>query len=307
MKRKPAIAVIGSYAVGLTMRADRFPTAGETLRGSHFKQFHGGKGSNQAVACARLGADVSLIACIGRDSFGENAMELYRNEGVDTRYMRMSDSMPTGAGFIMVDNGGSNEILIDFGANNDLSPEYIEGIRHAISYSEVVLLQMEIPPETVKTAAGIASSLGKTVIINPAPYQPLPDEAWRYATVVTPNEKEARLLLGYRPDEKISLEELGKGLLNKGIKIAVITLGEKGAFIVSEDFSMLVPSRKAEVVDTTGAGDTFTAALGVALAEGKDIRAAAAFAACAAALSVTKYGVIESLPYRNEVDGLLIS
>ncbi len=302
MNDHPAITVIGSYAVGLTMKTLRFPSPGETLVGHDFQVLHGGKGSNQAVACARLGANVRFLACIGRDGFGNGAMDLYATEGIDTGLILRSETLPTGAGFIMVDDLGHNEILIDFGANRGLTPEAVSAAEPCIAQSDAVLLQMEIPLETVFAAAALASDLGRIVLLNPAPYQPLPEEIWQHCTVVTPNEKEARLILGYKPQEEVPVEELGRGLVRKGVRIAVITLGEKGALVAAPDFMCLIPARPVPVVDTTGAGDAFSAALGVALCEGVGVEDAVRFASQAAAKSVQQYGVIDSLPYRHQLD-----
>ena len=305
MKKKPIVTVVGSYIVGLTMRADRFPTPGETLTGHSFTQFYGGKGSNQAVGCARLGAEVNFIACIGKDASGDEALKLYRKENVNTELIKYSGQLSTGVGFIIVDQAGSNMILIDIGANNELNPEYIAQMSDVISKSDALLMQMEIPADTVVKTARIAKSLGVNVILNPAPYQSLPDTVWPDITILTPNEKEAKLITGRSPDADVSVETLGADILKLGVKNVIITLGERGAYIAAGDFSGTVPSKKVDVVDTTGAGDSFSAALGVAVAEGKPLPEAVEFAVCASALAVTEYGVIESLPYRKQVEDFM--
>lgn len=306
LKKKPLITVVGSYAVGMTMRANRFPTCGETLIGRDFKQLHGGKGSNQAVESARLGANINFIACLGKDALAEKALQLYKEEGVDTQHIKYSESFSTGVGFIMVDNEGNNIILLDFGANNDLMPEYVESKSEIITNSDIVLVQLEIPVETVVKTVEIAKRNNTKVILNPAPYQHIHDKVWKGVTIATPNEKESKLILGYSPDEKVKVEELAKGLLAKGVENVVITLGEKGCYVATEQDEELIPANRTNVIDTTGAGDTFTAALGVAIAEGSKIKEAVRFASAAAAVSVSKYGVIEAMPYRNEVESAMV-
>jgi ribokinase len=307
--KKPVITVVGSYAVGMTMRTGRFPTSGETLMGHNFKQLHGGKGSNQAVECARLGADVHFVSCLGKDMLGESAISLYNSEGVDVTNIKRSDTMPTGVGFVIVDENGNNIITLDLGANTDLTPEYIVKVEDIISRSDVLLMQLEIPTQTVAVAAEIARKYGVVTILNPAPYQHLADSVWANIDFATPNEKEAKLILGYNPEEDVELEVLSQGLLNKGIGNVIITLGDRGAYFakcMTCGSPELIPVRKVDAVDTTGAGDTFSAALGVAVAEGKALTDAIIFASSAATLSVLKYGVIESMPYRKEVDEELV-
>lgn len=299
---KPIITVIGSYAVGLTMRVPRFPTEGETLKGHSFKQMHGGKGSNQAIGCARLGAEVNFISCIGRDILGDVALALYKEEGLRTDYIKLSKNYSTGVGFIIVNECGQNIITLDLGANFDLTPEYISSLSHVIDASQIVLMQMEIPSNTIVTTARIASKKGIKTILDPSPYQPLPNEVWENINIITPNEKDAKLILGYDPVEKIDIRKLGHELLEKGVDTAIITLGEKGSYYTTSEDSGFIPANSTEVVDTTGAGDTFTAALGVAIIEGKNLHEAIQFASYAASLSVSKYGVIEALPNRDDVE-----
>ena len=272
--------------------------------GHSFRPLHGGKGSNQAVGCSRLGASVKLIASIGRDTNGEKALALYEQESVDSSPCLISEEKPTGVGFIIVNDDGNNIITLDPGANNDLTPAYIQQKKEDIAGADVLLIQLEIPPETVYATARLGAENNVKVIVNPAPYSKLPDDIWQYITILTPNETEAKLTLGYLPDEEIPVEQLAEGLIAKGVQNVVITLGEKGSYFVSRNRDLetgYIPAVKVETVDTTGAGDTFNAALGVAIAEGLQIHEAVKFASAAAARSVTKYGVIESMPYRNEV------
>ncbi|HEY5584570.1 MAG TPA: ribokinase [Ruminiclostridium sp.] len=308
--KNPVISIVGSYAVALTMMTKRFPTSGETLMGENFKQFHGGKGSNQAVESARLGANVNFVACIGKDGFGKGAINLYKTEGINTNYITESDNLSTGVGFIIVDEQGHNIITLDLGANLDLNPDYVNLMKDSIIVSDVLLMQLEISTQSVVAAAKIAKENGVKVILNPAPYQPLPDDIWEDIYILTPNEKEAKLILGYDPESEIAIQELADGIIKKGVKNVIITLGGRGAYFATSSYSnkyQLIPARKVDVVDTTGAGDTFSAALGVAIGEGKALSESVQFASAAASLSVTKYGVIEAMPYRNQVDKLMSS
>lgn len=302
---KPKITVIGSYAVGMTMKTDRFPVCGETRLGSDFQALHGGKGSNQAIEAARLGAIVNFIGCIGKDSFGEKAIELFKEEGINYENVKRSEKFSTGVGFITVDELGHNNIVIDFGANNDISCEDIDKVEAVIASCDILLVQLEICIKAVEHAVKIAKKHGVTVILNPAPFQTLSDKLLQNTDILTPNETEARLILGLRPDEDILEIEIGKKLIDRGVKTAIITLGSKGALIVTKDSNMFVPVRKVKVVDTTGAGDTFSSSLAIAIAEGRSLREAVEFAGAAASLSVMKYGVVPSLPYREEVENYL--
>jgi ribokinase len=305
MSKNVNITVVGSYAVGMTMRSLRFPVSGETILGSDFQVLHGGKGSNQAVEAARLGADVNYIGCIGKDTFGEMAKNLFKVEGINYSNIKISEKYNTGVGFVMVDENGHNRIIIDFGANNDILKEDIYKLESIIKETNIVLVQLEICLEAVEAVLEIAHKNKVKTILNPAPFQPINERLLKYVDILTPNESEARLLLGYKPDEKITDEEVGKKLLEKGVKNVVITLGSKGAMIISKNEITVIPVKEVKVVDTTGAGDTFSSALAVGLAEGKNMKDAVNFAGTAAALSVTKYGVVPSLPYRKEVEEFL--
>lgn len=302
---KANISVVGSYAAGLTMKTKRFPSCGETLLGSDFTYMHGGKGSNQAIACARAGAAVSFIACIGNDMYGHNAIELYQKEGISTDNLLISSVSATGVGFILVNENGDNEIVIDLAANNELSTKHIKNCEQAIAASDVLLMQLEIPLDPVSEALNLARKHEVTTILNPAPYQPLTPEILSRCSLVTPNETEAKLILGLDAEADIEIRQLGHGLLQKGVGASVITLGEKGCLITTPDKCEHIPAFSVPVVDTTGAGDTFTASLGVALAEKATLAEAVRFASAASALSVTKYGVIDSLPLRSETNHFL--
>jgi len=303
---KPRITVVGSFAVGLTLRAPRFPVRGETLIGSDFDMGPGGKGSNQAVGAARLGAESHLVAVVGTDLFGDVGVNLYKQEGVGIAHLRRTSERNTGVGFILLDAEGDNEIVLDMGANHLLSPEDVDRAEDLIASSDVVLSVLEIHPRTAARAMALARKHGVTSVLNPAPAQPLDDGLLSQVDVLTPNESELRLLCGLAPDDPTDTLELAHRLQRRGVRNLIVTRGRDGALVISEDGRVEhVPGRKVNVVDTTGAGDAFTCALGVALAEGRPLADAVRFATCAGALACTKLGVIPALPDRKDLDAFL--
>lgn len=297
----PRITVVGSYATGLTMKVERLPSPGETLLGMGYRVDFGGKGSNQAVACARLGARVSFVARIGQDAFGEMALGLYRDEGIDVAHITQSAGAPTGVGFIIVDASGNNCITIDPGANELLSAADVSQGEAAFDSAAVVLTQLEIPVAAAEAAMACGRARGAATILNPAPVRPLPDSVLQLVDILTPNQSEARVLAGQTPDKAIDPEAVARELIRRGVKQVVMTLGEKGALIVTASSSRQVPALRMSAVDTTGAGDAFNAGLAMALACGASLEAAVQFAVVAGGLAVTKEGVIASLPRRDEV------
>jgi ribokinase len=298
----PRITVVGSYATGLTMKVQRLPCTGETLLGTGYRVDYGGKGSNQAVGSARLGAKVNLIARIGRDAFGEMALRLYRDEGIDVAHVKQTDSAPTGVGFIMVEAPSSNNcIVIDPGANELLTADDISGCSAAFESTSVVLTQLEIPVAAAESALRLGRAGGAITILNPAPVRPLPPSVLQLIDVLTPNQSEAKVLTGRSPDAIIEPEQLARELIRNGVKQVVMTLGEKGALIVTSSSSTHVPAVPMSAVDTTGAGDAFNAGLATALASGASLEAAVQFAVVTGGLAVTKEGVIPSLSSCDEV------
>lgn len=298
------ILVFGSYLAGLTMRVRAFPAAGETVMGHSYAALHGGKGSNQAVAAARLGAKVRFAGCVGDDALGHGAMALFAQEGVDTTFSRVCKDMPTGVGFILVDDAGENQITLDTGACKCMDAAFALAASDAIRACDTLLMQLETPLDGVLQAARLARDAGKMIILNPAPYQTLPPSIFPLLDLITPNRGEARQMLGLSAsDASAAPDELADGIRALGARNVVITLGGEGAYFAGEHDRGLCPACPVCPVDTTGAGDTFSAALAVALCEEKDLREAICFAQHAAALSVQKYGVIDSLPYRAEVEG----
>ncbi len=306
MNRDARIAVVGSFAVGLTMKVERFPATGETLLGSGYRTDHGGKGSNQAVGCARLGADVSFVARIGKDTLGEMALELYRNEGVNVSHVRQVPDLPTGVGFILVKSAtGENCIALDPGANERLNREAVLASDAALSSAHVVLTQLEIPVEAAEAAMERGRAHGGITILNPAPARVVPDSVLRNVDFLTPNQSEAKALLGHKPDAKVTPEELARELRARGPKHVVITLGEHGALIARDGIEEHIPAIATTAVDTTGAGDAFNAGLAVALARGATLEDAVRLAVVTGGMAVTKEGVIPSLPRLDEVRAYL--
>jgi ribokinase len=298
----PRIVVVGSYATGLTMKVPRIPGAGETLLGTGYRVDFGGKGSNQAVGCARLGAQVGFVARIGQDSFGDMALNLYREEGIGVARVKRSAEAPTGVGFIVVEaDTGQNSIVLDPGANELLTSADVAEAELALKSSSVVLTQLEIPVEAAASALERGRSLGAITILNPAPVRPLSASVLRLIDVLTPNEKEARVLAGRPPDVAVEPETVAQDLLRSGVKQVVMTLGEKGALLISASSQEHFPAVEVRAVDTTGAGDAFNAGLAVALSHGDSIENAIQFAIITGAMAVTKEGVIPSLPRRDEV------
>ena len=298
----PQIVVVGSYATGLTMKASRIPISGQTLMGRGYRVDFGGKGSNQAVGCARLGAEVQFVCRMGNDRFGEMAFNLYREEGVGVIHAKRSDDAPTGVGFIVVEEeSGRNCIVIDPGANALLSAADVGEAESALRSASVVLTQLEIPVTTAARAMERGRANAAITVLNPAPAGPLPDSLLRSVDVLTPNESEAKVLAGYPPDAAVEAHVVAQELVRSGVKHVVITLGEEGALLVNAGSQTRFPAVKVQPVDTTGAGDAFNAGLAVALAHRCSIEQAVEFAVVTGAMAVTKEGVIPSIPRRDEV------
>jgi ribokinase len=306
MSQPPHVCVVGSTNIDLTFRAARLPKPGETLAGHAFHLGHGGKGANQAVMAARLGARVTMVGKVGRDVFGEGALRNYREQGIDTTHVLIDTERPTGVASIVVDDAAHNCIIVVPGANLGLTPQDVRAAATAIEGADVLLCQLEVPIETVTEALRIAKAAGVLTVLNPAPAVPLPDELLRLAGLCVPNENEIELLTG---QSAASLEEAAAAaweLLKRGPGTVVVTLGERGAMIADAERAEHVPAPRVEAVDSSGAGDAFIGALGMFLAEGVPLREAVQRANAVAALSVTRLGTQASFPARAEVDGLPI-
>lgn len=301
---KPIVTVVGSFAVGMTLRTSRMPVFGETLIGSDFDMGPGGKGSNQAVATARLGAESYFVGIIGDDKLGEIATDLYANEGVNTRYLKKTDEMATGVGFIILDPKGHNGIILDMSANHLMDEAYVNGAEEQIARSAIVMSVLEIPVPAAAHAMRLGRKHKIRTLLNPAPAAPLSDEVFRNVDFITPNETELRVLQELPPDDSTPTEELARRLQGRGAGTIIVTLGEQGSLVLTDGETFHVPSVAVEVVDTTGAGDAFNSGLAMALAEGKDLVSAVKYATCAGALACTKLGVIPALASRPAVDAL---
>lgn len=293
---KAKVVVIGSSNTDMTIKGDRLPKPGETVLGGEFRMGPGGKGANQAVAARRLGADVSFICKVGRDIFGDNAISGYQKEGIDCSRILRSDKA-SGTALILVDGNAENCIAVAPGANADLTPEDVDSVADVIRSADYLILQLEIPVESVLRAAKIAHEAGVYVILNPAPACHLPDELFGYISLITPNQTESALLSGVEDNLDAAVERL----MQLGVKDVVVTLGSKGSLVISEGAKTLVPSLKVKAVDTTAAGDTFCGALCVALSEGCSLVDAAGFATKASALTVQKMGAQDSIPFRSDI------
>lgn len=297
------IAVVGSYGAGLTMRVPKAPGAGETVSGGEFADLAGGKGSNQAVGAARLGADVTFLTAVGDDDFGRYARDLWEREGVDASKVVISNK-PTMVGFILVEPSGENRISVAPGALDDLSAEKVSPFRESINDADIVVVSMEIPLDAVVAALRIGRDCGTRTLLNPAPAQVLPEEAWSLIDVITPNQTEAPVLLGLGHTHGLSDGHLVDMLRARTGGSAILTRGARGALVAERGTTRIEeikPGTVRRVIDTTGAGDSFTAALAVALAEGRPLVEAARFAAAAGAHAVTIAGVIPSLPTRDDL------
>jgi len=303
---RPAIAVLGIFVADLAFRAPRLPAMGETILGNGFAMGPGGKGSNQAVAAARAGGKVSFITRIGRDAFGDIALKTWQADGIDTGRVGISEDLPTGAAFIFVSTEtGNNAIIVESGAAATITPELVAAAEDAIASARVFLTQLEQPVESARRGLEIARRHGVVTVFNPAPALAIDPAIYALSDYVTPNETEASAITGVKVVSVDDARRAGDALLKLGAKTALITLGEQGALLHEAARSVLVPSFKVNVVETTGAGDAFNGAFAVALGEGRPPEEAVRFACATAALSVTRRGTAPSMPARGEIDALL--
>jgi ribokinase len=300
------IAVVGSYGVGLTMRVPQAPGPGETVAGGTFDEGPGGKGSNQAVGAARLGAQVSFLTAVGDDAFGQAGRNLWIEEGVDGAHV-ITGQRPTMVGFIIVEPSGENRIALAPGALDELEATHVKDFTAEIAAADVLVVSMEIPEAAVVEALRIGREVGTTTLLNPAPARALPAHVWSMIDVITPNQTEAPVLLGLTADHDRSDEQLALELQERTGGCVVLTRGGGGSLLCGADRELhSIPALTVDhVVDTTGAGDSYTAALAVALAQGIPLIDAAHYAAAAGAHAVTIAGVIPALPTRNQLPPLI--
>jgi len=296
------IAVIGSSNTDMVIKTTKLPAPSETILGGDFFMNPGGKGANQAVAAARLGGKVSLIAKTGDDVFGRQARQNFESDRINCNFLVTDPDHPSGVALITVDSHGENCIVVAPGSNGSLGKTDIDQAREEILRSELILMQLEIPIETVSYAANIAFDAGIKVILNPAPAAKIPDELLSRLYMITPNETEAELISGIPVVDMESARLAAQNLYDRGVKVVVITLGSKGALLFTGDKALLVPSPRVEAIDTTAAGDVFNGAIAVAISEGMELEKAVKFACEAASISVTRMGAQSSAPYRKEVE-----
>jgi ribokinase len=304
---KKSITFAGSFIADCTFRTSSLPAWGQTLMGSGFKLGPGGKGSNQAVAAARLGAKVSFICKLGEDLFGELARQTYAREGIDTSFITRTSAQCTGAASIVVDDvRGENSIIVVPGSGFELTAAELETARQLIADSALFVTQLEIPAATAKRGLELAGESGVSTILNPAPAMPLAREVYPLCDYITPNEWEAAELTGIPVQSAADASCAAAKLLAMGARNVVITLGAQGALVKNSELEELVPAIDAgPVVETTGAGDAFNGGFAVALSEGMDIVSATRFGCAVAGISVTRHGTANSMPARAEVQDLL--
>ncbi len=286
----------------MVIKTDHLPVPGETVTGGQFFVYQGGKGANQAVAAARLGGRVSLIANIGDDIFGRQSLESIKAEGIDVSRLTIEPNKASGVALISVDRHGENCIAVASGSNATLFPQNLQGSLPLIKEASIIMMQLEIPMETINYVAELCKTHGITLILNPAPACFLPDALFPNINIITPNENEAEMLTGIQVKDRASATEAANVLKNKGVDIVIITMGKQGAVIVTDEYEEMIPSLVVDAVDSTGAGDVFNGALSVAIAEGKELTEAVKFACSAAAISVTRLGAQSSAPDRKEVE-----
>lgn len=302
----PRICVVGSANIDLTFRTPRLPKPGETLAGQSFHLGYGGKGANQAVMAARLGASVSLIAKVGRDVFGDGMLRNCRDQGIDTRFIHLDEQRPSGVAAIVVDDQAQNSILLVPGANDGLSPSDVQAAAPAITGAAIVIGQLEVPLETTLAAFRLAKAMGVRTIFNPAPASALPEEMFRLTDVCVLNETECEVLTGQPVATVDDAAAAASLILQRGPRAAIVTLGGQGAVLVQARVVDHFPAVKVEAVDPTGAGDAFIGSLAVFLAEGQVMTEAVRRANAVAALTVTCLGAQMAFPTRKEMDAWLL-
>jgi ribokinase len=306
MAAQEGVAILGIFVADLAFRASRLPKIGETIAGSGFAMGPGGKGSNQSVAAARVGAKVTFISKIGRDAFGDIALKTWKDEGI-TAHAAQSDKEPTGGAFIFVNHDtGENAIIVYPGAAGTISAADVDAAADAIRGAKVFVTQLEQPIAAAQRGLEIARAAGVTTIFNPAPAELLPDAIYPLCDYIVPNETEAATLTGLPVATLADARRVGDALLAKGARTALITLGERGALLHSRARSVEIPAFSAgAVVETTGAGDAFVGGFAAAIARGADPVEAARFGSAVAGISVTRPGTAPSMPRLAEVEALL--
>ncbi len=297
----PRITVIGSLNMDIVIRSPRIPAVGETIAGLSCHFFPGGKGANQALAVSRAGAPVFLVGCVGKDEFGSELVNGLSRSGVDTCHIKTLDGITTGTATIIIEKSGDNRIIIVSGANSAVSTELINELWSEISNSKMILLQHEIPLETVFYIIEKAKKSGIKVILNPAPFYHIGLDILRKVHTLIANETEGTALSGIQIEDVDSATRAAKKLYDEGINTVIITLGKSGSVLVNDEHTIFQPAYKVDVIDTTAAGDTFIGAYAAAIARGETTENALLYATAAAGLAVTKLGAQPSIPKHDEI------
>ncbi|EKO3779238.1 ribokinase [Vibrio metschnikovii] len=299
------LVVLGSVNADHVLQVPTFPRPGETLHGRNYQVIPGGKGANQAVAAARLKADIGFIACVGDDAFGIESCERFKRDGMDIRGVKVQADCPTGIAMIQVSDRGENSICLSAEANDRLTAEAIEDDLPSIRAASYLLMQLETPIDGIIKAAQVAKLAKTKVVLNPAPAHELPSSLLSCVDVITPNETEAQVLTGITVTDDATAQQAATVLHQQGIEIVIITLGAKGVWLSENGRGQLIPGFRVSATDTTAAGDTFNGAFVTGLLENMPLESAIKFAHAAAAISVTRFGAQTSIPTRQEVDEFL--
>jgi ribokinase len=302
-KKGRTIVVVGSLNMDLVMRTPRVPVGGETLNGHEFSTLPGGKGANQAVACARLGGKVSMIGQVGDDGFGKTLRDGLLADGIDVSGVRQTSAAGTGVAMILVEDVGQNRIVLAAGANGALTPAHIDALAAVIEGAAMLVVQLEVPLSVVERAIAIAHATGVAVLLNPGPAAPLPAAIWPQVDILVPNESEASLLAGVPVSDAASACAAARIFRQRGVGSVLVTLGEQGVAVVDAAGERHLPAQRVKAVDTTAAGDTFIGGLAAGLVEGLRLDDAVALGQSASALCVTRHGAQPSIPYRREICG----
>ena len=299
------ILVTGSTNVDFLIKTDKLPGFGETVTGGVFFQNYGGKGANQAVGAARAGGNVTFVTCLGEDIYADNLMENFKKDKIDTSFVFRDKDEATGSALIMLDKDGNNYLSVASGANYKLSPGHIDKAASAIMEADMIIMQMEIPFETTSYVFDLAARYNKKVLFNLAPARPFDVSVLKRTYAFVVNEVEASMVTGLKVETDEEIKTAAAELLKLGCTIAIITLGARGSFVASYNFTGFVPAFKVSAIDTTAAGDVYCGSLAVALVEGKSLTEAVKFAGAASAISVTRLGAQPSAPVRKEIDEFL--
>ena len=298
------IVVIGSINFDIVAKIDHLPAPGETVGGGEIFEIFGGKGANQAVAAARTGGNVTFVGCVGNDNIGERMVANFNNENIDTQNIKIVDDVKSGTALIFVDKKGENSIVVAPEANNKVTPETIDNLTTIIAQADLIMMQLEIPYETVKFVCAEAKRLHKTVMLNTAPGRKLDDDTLSAVEYLVLNETEMEIITGKTlTDDNIG--NLCNELRNLGSKNIIVTLGKKGSYVYTDEIKQMVAGHKVTAIDTTAAGDTYCGTLATAILKNTDIISAVKFANAAGAISVTKMGAQPSIPRLNEIEGFM--